>query len=127
MKNKIQIISEHSKEFITAFVLVVLLVIILNPLGLWMPDMVHMIVFAALLVVFAIFASFVLKEKTGDEREGLHQMYAGRVSFFLGSAALIIGIISQSLHGSVDIWLIITLVLMILGKIGARIYSDWHN
>lgn len=111
-------------EYIIPVILVVLLLLILNPLDLWMPTMAHVTVLVLLLVVFGLYASYVLREKAVDERDVFHRMFAGRVAFLSGTTVLIIGILAGAWHDVVDPWLISALVAMILSKIGARIYGD---
>ncbi len=105
-------------------VLVVLTVLLLNPFHFWMPNMVHMIMLALTLVIFALLAIFIVREKVQDERETLHRMLSGRVAFLTGSALLTIAIVVQSLQDTVDVWLVIILVAMVLSKLITRIYSD---
>jgi hypothetical protein len=112
------------KESGAAVILLVLLVLLINPYHVWMPDMVHMMAVTALLLVFGFFASIILREGARDEREGTHRMYAGRTAFLVGSLLLIAGICYQSIQGALDVWLPIILVAMILAKIGSRIYTD---
>lgn len=117
--------SNFIQETSVAAILVVLLAIILNPFHIWMPDMMHVLMLVAVVVVFAIFASFILREKVADERDAAHRSLAGRIGFLAGSAALVVGIFVQALsHHTVDEWLIITLVIMIIAKIGTRMYTD---
>lgn len=118
MKNNLKI------DIAISFVLIVLTGLLLNPFHFWMPDMIHMIMLALTLVMFALFATFILREKVEDERDAVHRMLSGRVAFLTGSALLTIGIVAQSLQDSVDVWLVIVLVAMILSKLIARIYSD---
>jgi len=118
MKNNLKI------EVVISLVLVVLAVLLLNPFHFWMPNMIHMVMLALTLVVFAFFAIFILREKVQDEREAIHRMLSGRVAFLTGSALLTIGIVAQSLKNAVDVWLVIVLVAMVLSKIVTRIYSD---
>lgn len=114
-------------EIIAAAILIVLLVLLVNPYHIWMPSMAHMMGLTALLLVFAFFASIVLREQAHDEREGLHRMYAGRSAFLVGSFLLIVGISYQSLTHTFDPWLPAVLVAMIVVKIGTRLYADWHR
>ncbi len=118
MKNNLKI------EVVISLILIVLTILLLNPFHLWMPDMLHMMMLALTLVMFAFFAIFILREKVEDEREVVHRMLSGRVAFLTGSALLTIGIVAQSLQDSVDVWLVIVLVAMVLSKIVTRIYSD---
>lgn len=112
------------KEILVSATLVILLVAILNPLHLWMPDMVHMMMLAAALIIFAVFAAFILRERATDEREGVHKMHAGRIAFLCGAAVLIVGIVYQSYIGQLDNWLVVVLVVMVISKIGAHLWSD---
>lgn len=86
--------------------------------------MMHMLILGITLVIFAIFAIFILREKVQDEREAVHRMLSGRVAFLTGSALLTIAIAVQSLQGVVDVWLVIVLIAMVLSKLITRIYSD---
>jgi len=109
---------------VISFVLVILALLLLNPFHFWMPNMIHMVILAFTLVIFALFAIFVLREKVQDERDAVHRMLSGRVAFLTGSALLTIGIVVQSLQDAVDVWLVIVLVAMVLSKLVTRIYSD---
>ena len=112
------------KEVSVALVLVTFLIVILNPFNIWMPNMMHIAVLVCVFIVFGIFAAFVLREKARDERELAHRALAGRASFLAGSGILMLGVLVQGLHGIVDPWLILSLVIMILTKIGVRLYGD---
>jgi putative Ca2+/H+ antiporter (TMEM165/GDT1 family) len=110
-------------ESVVSILLIVLLVIFLNPSrGLWMPSMLMSMVLLIFVVVFIVFAVFVWKETTRDEREEQHRQRSGRVSFLCGAACLVIGIVTQTLHGRLDPWLLGALSAMVLAKIGTRLY-----
>ena len=111
-------------EGIVASLLVVLAILLLNPFHFWMPGMTVMAIMGGVLVVFAVFASFVLREDVQDEREGVHRMYAGRTAFLAGATVIMLGLAVQSWNDNVDPWLVVALVAMVLAKIGARIYGD---
>ena len=117
MKNNI-------KETIITVCLIVIAILLLNPFHFWMPDMVVMAMLVVALVLFGIFASFILREKSFDEREDQHKTLAGRNAFLAGSGVLMIGIIIQGYTHSVDPWLVIGLIVMILVKIATRMWSD---
>lgn len=117
MKNNI-------KETIVTVSLIILSVLLLNPFHFWMPDMMVMCMLASSLVLFAIFASFILREKTVDERDDVHRTLAGRNAFLAGSAVLMLGIVIQGYTHSVDPWLVVALIAMILVKIVTRMWSD---
>ena len=109
---------------VISFALVILAVLLLNPFHFWMPNMMHMVMLAFTLVIFALFAVFILREKVQDERDTVHRMLSGRVAFLTGSALLTIGIVVQSLEDAVDVWLVVVLVTMVLSKLVTRMYSD---
>jgi hypothetical protein len=117
MKNNI-------KEIITTVCLAGMAVLLLNPFGFWMPDMMLMFMLAAALALFGLFASFILREGSGDEREGFHRTLAGRNAFLAGSAVLTLGIVVQGYSHAVDPWLVIVLVVMVSVKIITRVWSD---
>lgn len=115
------------QEILISGILVVLLILFLNPLHFWMPTTLLMMMVLGLVVVFALFASFVWRENHRDEREGLHKMMAGRIAFLVGSALLVIGIIVQSFKHELDPWLIFTLAGMIVAKVITLIYGRVKN
>jgi hypothetical protein len=117
MKNNI-------KETIITVCLIAIAVLLLNPFHFWMPDMMVMAMLAVALVLFGIFASFILREQTVDERDDVHKTIAGRNAFLAGSSVLMIGIVVQGYTHSVDPWLVIALIVMILVKIATRMWSD---
>lgn len=118
MKNNIP------KEILVPLTLIVLAVLLLNPFHFWMPDMMVMGILAILLALFGIYASFILKEKTFDERDDANRSLAGRNAFLGGSATLILGIIVQGYSHAVDPWLVVALIVMVVTKVGTHIWSD---
>lgn len=116
--------KNNTKETIITMSLVVLAILLLNPLHFWMPDMMVMCMLAIAIALFSMFASFIFREKPVDERDTAHRALAGRNAFLAGSSILMIGIVIQGYSHSVDPWLVITLIVMILSKISTRIWSD---
>ena len=111
------------QEIIVSVVLIILLVLFLNPFELWMPPILLMMMMLGLVIVFSLFASFIWRENDKDEREGLHKMMAGRFAFLAGTATLVIAIIIQSFRHELDVWLVVTLGIMILAKIVGLLYG----
>ncbi len=116
--------KNNLKETIVTVCLIVIAILLLNPFNFWMPDMMVVGMLAVALVLFAMFASFILREKIVDERDMLHRTLAGRNAFLVGSAILMLGIIIQGYNHSVEPFLVITLIAMVVVKIGTRIWSD---
>jgi len=111
------------QEIIVSSVLIILLILFLNPFGFWMPTELLMVMVVALIIVFVLFASFIWRENSRDEREGIHRMFAGRAGFIIGTGLLITGIVIQSFQHKLDFWLVITLIAMVLAKVSGLIYS----
>lgn len=111
-------------EKLVALALIVIAILLLNPFNFWMPDMMVMGMLAGALVLFGIFASFILRENSLDERDELHRTFAGRNAFLAGSGVLIMGIVAQGYSHAVDPWLVVALIVMVVVKIATRIWSD---
>lgn len=116
--------KNNFKETIVTIALVALAVLLLNPFHFWMPDMVVICMLAVLLGLFGIFASFILREKVVDERDSQHRTLAGRNAFLAGSGVLTLGIVIQGYVHTVDPWLVVALIVMVIVKIGTRMWSD---
>jgi hypothetical protein len=119
--------KNNFKETIVTLCLLATAILLLNPFHFWMPDMMVMSMLGAILVFFAVFASFVLREKAVDERDEQHRTRAGRNAFLAGAAVLIVGIAVQGYSHSVDAWLVTALIVMIVVKMGTRIWSDGNE
>lgn len=116
--------KNNLKETIVTISLIAIAVLLLNPFHFWMPDMMVICMLAIALGLFGIFASFILRETVIDEREGQHRTLAGRNAFLAGSGILTLGIVMQGYTHTVDPWLVVALIVMIVVKIGTRIWSD---
>ena len=111
------------QEIFVSGALIVLLVLFLNPFGFWMPNTLLLMMIAGLIVVFALFASFIWRETAQDEREALHRFMAGRIAYLAGAGGLVVAIIIESLQHDLDPWLVGILGIMILAKISGLIYG----
>ncbi len=116
--------KNNLKETIVTVALIAIAILLLNPFHFWMPDMMVMCMLAVTLGLFAVFASFILRETMIDEREGQHRTLAGRNAFLAGSGVLTLAIVIQGYAHTVDPWLVVALIVMIVVKIGTRIWSD---
>ena len=100
---------------------------LINPMHVWMPDMAHMTILGLTVAAFAALSIFILRETSSDEREDAHRMYAGRAAFFAGSLVLVFGIVAQSLRDTLDTWLVVALVVMVLAKLFARLWTNVYR
>lgn len=110
-------------EIIIPIVLIVLLILLLDPFMVLMPSTLQMLILVLILIIFSSFSLFIWKEKSHDEREELHKNIASRFAYISGSLVLVLGITFQSLNHSLDPWLLIALIIMILAKIIGSIYA----
>jgi hypothetical protein len=72
------------KELGLTLALLVLVFVLCNPFGNFMPSIMDMVVLALLVVVVGLFAGFVVNEKVIDERELEHRAKAGRSGYTAG-------------------------------------------
>jgi len=115
------------QEFSIIAILLILLGLLLNPFHFWMPGMAEMALVACFVVVFGLFVVLVWRERPHDEREGMHQLRAGRLGFIAGAAILMIGIVVQSFTYMLDPWLPLSLGVMVIAKAISFIFSDRLN
>ena len=112
-------------EFSITLVFMVLLAFLVNPQEhLWMPNMSEQVLVAILVLLFAAYAIFFWREKSHDEREDLHRMFAGRVAFLAGAGMLVISIALQAHTGMIDPALPLSLGAMIFAKSAARAWGS---
>jgi len=114
-------------ETVVTGCLIVLTLLLLNPFHFWMPDMMVVGMLAVTLGLFGVFATFILRERMRDERDELHRTLAGRNAFLAGAGVLILGVVVQGYSHSVDPWLVIALITMIVVKFLTRLWSDTNR
>ena len=108
--------NDFFQETLISGFIIILAVLLLNPFGVWMPNMFAMSITLLLLVIFSIFVGLVWKETPRDERENSHRMTAGRMAYIIGTAVIVLGIMVQSLRHTIDPWLVLSLTAMITSK-----------
>jgi hypothetical protein len=114
-------------EIVCVTALIVLSVLLINPFQFWMPDFMVMCMLALMVGAFGVFAVYIVREKVTDEREEAHRTTAGRNAFLVGAGILTLGIIVQGYTHSVDPWLALALIAMVVVKIASRIYSEKNH
>lgn len=110
-------------EGVIAFVLIVFLIFLVNPLDVFMPSMMQTLVVCLAGLLFLLFAGFVWREQAEDEREELHRFLAARFAYLVGAGILMIAVLIQSLAHMLDPWIIVALVGMLIAKIAGRMYA----
>lgn len=116
-------IKDFLSEITVAVVMVILLLVLVNPTEIFMTTSMEMMLVVGLVLLFALFASFVMREKVRDEREAMLRMMADRVGFLAGCAFLMLGVIVESFQHKLSDWLLIALASMIIAKIIGAVYG----
>ena len=120
--------NKFLQEIVITGIFILVLLLLLNPFGFFMPTELTYIILGGIAVVFAVYVSFVLKEEPQDEREQLHRFIANRSAYIYGSGALVIGMFYQALtDGVIDSWLLIVLGVMVVAKIASLYHSERHR
>ena len=112
-------------ETISAVTILGIAILFLNPGHLTMPESMVSMLIVGLIISFLIFATVLFRKKSLDERESIHILTAGRISYLVGVGTLIVGIILQALEHEIDPWLVIALCAMVFSKLVSRIYSHF--
>ena len=119
--------KNYLPEIIISITLLITLFFLINPLGIFMPSKIEMLLIFIFALVFMIFLIFFWKEKPRDEREEMQTMVAGRIAFLTGSFVMAVGIVVQTLKHSLDYWLVISLATMIFAKMIAGIINKLRD
>jgi cobalamin synthase len=111
-----------TSEVLLGLAIIIALVLLINPFNVLMTSALTLmlIMFFALAVI--AFAIFLWREQPQDEREALHILMAGRISYLIGGGVLVLAIIVQVFQHHLDQWLAIVLAAMVLTKL---IVSAW--
>jgi hypothetical protein len=120
-------IRNNFLERIVIVILLILLAVVANPLMLWMPSALLMIVITLITALVFLWAGFVLTEKGGDEREEIHRTNAGRAAYLAAAGTLTIALVYQGSTHSIDLWIPATLAVVILAKFLTRVYEDTYR
>lgn len=118
MKNK------FLTEISISTTLIVLLILLLDPFKILMTTQVQMMMIMLILIIFISFCVFVWREKSRDEREQFHKHIASRFAYLSGAVALIIAIVAQGINHTLDPWIVIALIVMIIAKIVGSLYAS---
>ena len=113
----------HISEFVVSIAALLLAFVLLNPMNIFMPDVLTMILIGIFFVLFGIFGIFLWRERSLDEREELHRMRAGHTAYLAVSTVLALGIGIQTFSHSVDPWLVIAFAVAILAKVASVFWN----
>lgn len=104
-------------EWTMAACIILALLALTNPLGLWMPGALELTIAMVLALLVIGFSVFFWRERPRDEREAQHGSVAGRISYLAGGLVLLVAIMVQSFMYRLDPWLPAALGAMVLTKL----------
>jgi hypothetical protein len=108
------------REIIATIGLFIILGIIWNLNDFYYSDMLLASI-VTVFIILIIFTSIILvKDKPADEREEHHHYIANQSAFIAGTTVISVALVIQAINHTVDQWLIITLIVMILTKLIVR-------
>jgi hypothetical protein len=90
----------------------------------WMPSMMTTTMLLVVTLLTLVYVGFVLREKGADERDVLHRMLAGRAAYLTGVGMLTLALLVQGFMYHIDPWVPGTLALMIVAKVGTRLWAE---
>lgn len=117
-------IKQRYSEWMLALSVLLALTLLINPFDLIMTDAYILTSLMLLGVAVIAFGVFIWRESFRDEREQMHGLQAGRLSYLAGGATLVIAIVTQTLSHTLDIWLVLVLAVMVITKLGV---SAWNR
>jgi len=113
--------TKHKKKFPLSLVassssLISLGILLTDPFDITMNNMTLILVSGLLLASFGIFAGLLWQEKPADERESIMLDRAGKFGYLAGLSTLVIALVVQSFDHKVDVWIVLTIAIMIIAK-----------
>jgi hypothetical protein len=111
-------------QIAVALVIIFFLLALGDFLPFWMPNMDEMLALLVVTLLMLIWSGFVMYEKAVDEREVMLRMHAGRVAYLSGIGVLLTALIVQGFAHAIDPWIMLTLAVMVVSKLAARLYLD---
>jgi len=106
--------KKHKLEIIIGLVALGLLIFRLCYLE---HSMFFMLLSAALVILFGVYAIFIWKEKPRDEREELHARISDRYGLLVGGGVMLAIILYESVTYMPSPFVIISLLALVVGKI----------
>lgn len=122
---------KKDKQYIKDFVFLILLIIsfffLTNPFNLIMTGEIEMVILAFVSLFIITILIFLWKEDPIDEREENHLLIAGRISFFSTAVILLTAIIIQTLQHNLDLWIPLSLCVLLSSKILTVLYLKYKK
>jgi hypothetical protein len=110
------------KETLPAVSILAIAFVFVNFERFTMPDSALSLLAVITIILYLMFSALIFSESSADERESSHARIAGRIGYIFGIGTLVAGIIYQAFAKNIDIWLVLSLCMMIVAKLVARAY-----
>jgi hypothetical protein len=114
----------NTLQILCACVLVFFLLALGDFIPFLMPNMNEMVVLLVVTASMLVWAGFILYEKATDEREVVLRMQGGRIAYLSGIVVLTSALVIQGLQHNIDPWILLTLGVMVVVKLGVRIFLE---
>ena len=108
-------------------VLTILLFLLLDPFKFVMKLMLSGFVIGLLVMFYAVKFFIIWREKEVDERDLQHRFYSSWISYYTASVILVVGVLTESMRGMPDTWLVISLAGLFLAKLGSLVYLEIYH
>jgi uncharacterized membrane protein len=118
-----KISKQNISEWLLGAATIIALVLLINPFNIIMTSVFSLTLIMILAVALIAFAVFVWHEKPRDEREALHGLKAGHISYFIGGGVLVLAIIVQVIQHDLDKWLAAALGAMVITKLAVNAWT----
>lgn len=116
--------KDNYKEIFIALILAALLVtlFVFNS-AICSRPLIETMMLSLIFILAILFISFIWKERSRDEREKLHKYVSSRFAYLAGVFILTVGVIIQTIQNNLDVWLVVSLCVMLLLKMVGLIYG----
>jgi predicted ABC-type exoprotein transport system permease subunit len=116
--------NNNTLQIVIAVLLGFLLLVLGDLIPFWMPGMTEMIALLCVVLLLTIWAGFVMYEHARDERDEVNKMHAGRVAYLSGIGTLTLALLVQGISHTIDPWITVSLAVMVISKLLARMYTE---
>ena len=90
----------------------------------WMPMMGELVMVVGVAVCMVLFVGLILQEDTHDEREMVLKLQSGRYAYASGLIVLLTALVAQGLMHTIDPWIPVALLTMVITKLVTRAYLE---
>lgn len=101
----------------------ILLLTLLNPFGLELPEPVALLIMAAAMLVFSVWVAFVWHQESEPYMARSHSFFAHKGAYIGAATLLLVGVVVESFSLSVNPWPVWALSMLVAGKVLVEAWS----